>query len=398
MTRQLPQNTILGKLRMLEVFIYYDRPVLFACKNSTGTIYLVILDSEDEDSETWLFAGTSLDRYHSIRSGGIDLYTAFRQPEDGIVFQVRTLSDGSVAQVLPLDATQLIDDRLPIPGEALELRTQTLPLLPEVRDRAMSEHREFLRLKLEFLGALRTEAPARALGKILETTQDLINEIGKQLHPVYRTGNMTRSLQGLLELAVSGVGPGSFDVELASTRPPSFFGEMLLADALEELTAVISTGGEKDLLMQRLTPLQKDVTLQYFKFLEAVKDSSVDAADLTWAAPFNNRGGNAHLTALVVNQAIEILNSWVETQTREFEVIVALQGLLLRAKRFEAELNENEIYRGTIAPDIDIDAWERMKNATLSQYYRVRIREEITTKMSAEKPAVRYTLLSLESV
>jgi hypothetical protein len=395
---QLPQNTILGNLRMLEVFIYYDRPVLFACKNSIGTIYLVMLDSEDEDSETWFFAGTSLNRYHSIRSGGIDLYTAFRQPEDGMVFQVRTSYDDGTAQVTPLDATHLMDDHLPIPGEALTLQTPTLPPLSEVKDRAMSEHREFLRLKLDFLGTLRTEAPARALGKILETIQDLINEIGKQLHPVYRTGNMTQSLKVLLELAVSGLGPGSFDVELASTRPASLFGEMLLANALEELTAVISTGGERDLLKERLTPLQKDVALQYFKFLEAVKDSSIDTADLTWAAPLNNRGGNAHLTAMVVNQAIEILNSWIETQTREFEVTVALQGLLLQAKRFEVELNENAIYRGTIAPDIDIDTWDRMKKATLSQYYHVRIREETITKMSAENPTTKYTLLSLEPI
>jgi len=337
-------------------------------------------------------------RFYSVRSGGIDLYTAFKQPEDSIVFQVITSTRGRQAVVSLLNALEVSDDRLPIPGETLDLPTQTRPALTDIQQKAKSEHRELLRLKLYFQGMLRTEAPALALGAILQSTQELINELGRQLDPVYRNGRLTRSLLEKVSLAVVDLGPGSFDVELVSSRPPSLFGEMLLANALDSFTSVINTEGDEQRLKNHLTLLHKNVTLRYFKFLQAVSNSAVDLAEITWAAPIEDRKGFARLSSTALYRALEVLNSWVEIETREFDVTVTLEGLLLNAKRFEVLVSENEIYRGTIDPHIDVEAWERMRGATLSKYYRVRIRQEITTKMSAEYPSIRNTLLTLDPV
>ncbi len=70
----LPENTILGKLTILEVFVYYDRPVLFACRNSIGTIYQYLrqigkhkkgLSDRLEVDQNPSSPGKALDRNHN---------------------------------------------------------------------------------------------------------------------------------------------------------------------------------------------------------------------------------------------------------------------------------------------------------------------------------------------
>ena len=74
----------LGRLEILETFEYYDQPVLFSCKNAAGHLYLVVAADENEQNETWLYAGVSEERLNLIRSGAIDLHDAFADPEDGL--------------------------------------------------------------------------------------------------------------------------------------------------------------------------------------------------------------------------------------------------------------------------------------------------------------------------
>ena len=78
---------MLGRLEILETFEYYDQPVLFSCKNAAGHLYLVVAADENDQHETWLYAGVSEERLKLIRSGAIDLHDAFADLEDGYVLQ-----------------------------------------------------------------------------------------------------------------------------------------------------------------------------------------------------------------------------------------------------------------------------------------------------------------------
>ena len=46
----------LGKLEIVEVYEYYDQPVLYSCKNAMGHFYLVVAADEDDQYLTWLCA------------------------------------------------------------------------------------------------------------------------------------------------------------------------------------------------------------------------------------------------------------------------------------------------------------------------------------------------------
>ena len=119
-----------GKLEIIEIYDYYDQPILFACKNAAGHLYLVVAADENDQHETWLYVRVSAERLNLIRSGTIDLYDAFADSESGHLFQVRFAYDNPTSpEVQCLESNQIPEDMLPTQGECLDLETETLPML-----------------------------------------------------------------------------------------------------------------------------------------------------------------------------------------------------------------------------------------------------------------------------
>ena len=47
--------TGLGKLEIVEIYVYYDQPVLFSCKSAAGHLYLGVAAEENDEHETWFY-------------------------------------------------------------------------------------------------------------------------------------------------------------------------------------------------------------------------------------------------------------------------------------------------------------------------------------------------------
>ncbi len=118
----------LGKLEIVEIYDYYDQPVLFSCKNTDGDLYLVVAADENDQYETWLYAQISVDRLNLIRSDTIDLHDAFADTEDGNVFQVKFPYDDTTPLTEQVKSSQISEDMIPDSGEYLELRPKGPPL------------------------------------------------------------------------------------------------------------------------------------------------------------------------------------------------------------------------------------------------------------------------------
>lgn len=129
----LPENTILGRLRIIEVYEYYDRPILFACQNQLRNIFLVVWADEDDNGETWFYLPMSPLRYQLVRAGNIDLHTAFVESEEGIVYSLYAPFEMNGRTRVPveiLNSSSISDDYLPEKGEALNIMDPT----PKLRD------------------------------------------------------------------------------------------------------------------------------------------------------------------------------------------------------------------------------------------------------------------------
>ncbi len=137
--------TELGKLEIVEVYEYYDQPVLYSCKNAMGHFYLVVAADEDDQYLTWLCAAVSIERLNRIRSGKVDLHDAFAYPESTYLVRVKVPYDERVSVQTDFIQSNLIpEDMLPVPGECLDLEIETLPMLSDAEEIAKSRNQEIL--------------------------------------------------------------------------------------------------------------------------------------------------------------------------------------------------------------------------------------------------------------
>ena len=129
----------LGRLEIVEVYDYYDQPILFSCKNAAGHLYLVVAADENDQHEIWLYAGVSTERLNLIRSGAIDLHDAFAKPEGGFLLQATVPYEDQIPlRIEPIQPNQISEDMLPTAGERLDLKTNTLPALSSSEEIAKS--------------------------------------------------------------------------------------------------------------------------------------------------------------------------------------------------------------------------------------------------------------------
>ena len=155
MMSYLPQSTHLGKLELIEVYEFYDQPILFSCKNASDAIFMGVFAAEDDNFETWLYAGVSPHRFNQIRSGAIDLHDAFSEVEDGIIFQIKVPHDGQMPVSMPISAAQIPDDMLSLPGEFINLEPTLSELDEDLKWKSLQKQfRDFSEPEHDVTGTL----------------------------------------------------------------------------------------------------------------------------------------------------------------------------------------------------------------------------------------------------
>ena len=380
--------TGLGRLEIVETYVYYDQPVLFSCKSAAGHLYLAVAADKNDEHETWLYVGVSAERLSLIRSGTIDFHDAFAEPEDSFLLQeIIPYDDQTQPWMEPIQPDQISEDMLPMPGECLDLEIETLPVLNNSEEIAKSTNQEILNLTLNFAEGPKTEAPLAFLSKIFGKLQDVINTIG-MIHA--NLNQVTENIKSQMQMSLLEVGAGSFDIRLASTKTVDLLNHSDFGDAIEEFLKLLKAGSNQDQLKGLLERLRLRVAEDYTEFLRSLSESVVDTK-FTWASPNPERGGTAYLSEIQMREVIEILQKFQEAVPSTFPITGTLTGAFLRSKRFEIETTE-KTYTGDIADE----AIETVRNATLSREYTATI-QEITQRNEAtnEITKPKYQLLSL---
>lgn len=394
----LPKNTALGKLEIIEVFEYYDQPVLFACQNAAGSLYLAVLEDEDEDFESWLYAPMSPERFAQVRSGGVDLYSAFRNAEDGFVFRVtRHWADPSAPNVDVIPVDQLTEEQLPEAGETLDLETATLERREiSIQQRASQILREYVELSLELPGQRRTEAPILVLSNIMRHLQTTLISIGHTISDRYKTSTSpTSEIREKLELSLLDVSAGSFTLEMASSQSSDMFGDTLLGDALEELARLIETESSEPELEAIFKDYKPSVPKDYLKLLRAIRSSRIDRANIRWASANGQRVGQATFTSPNVFAAIDTIEQMSIQETNIITVVGSLTGAYTN-RAFEIETGDKRFSGKFDADALSDEAIYIINNARLGRRYKAQLREVITTRIASDEITTRYYLIDVE--
>lgn len=379
--------TGLGELEIVETYVYYDQPVLFSCKSAAGHLYLGVAADKNDEHETWLYVGVSAERLNLIRSGAIDLHDAFAEPEDSFLLQeIVPYNDQTQPRLERIQLDQISEDMLPMPGECLDLKTDTLPALSNSEEIAKSRKQEILNLTLNFAGGFRTEASIAPLSKILGGFQETINTVGMVCG---NENQVTENIRNNMEISLLAIGAGSFDIQFASTKIVDLLDHSDLGDAIEEFLKLLKAANNHEQLKALLDQLTSRVARSYTQFLKALNESVIDTR-FTWKSPNPDRGGSAFLSKAQIQKVIEILERFQEEEPIIFKVEGKLTGVFLSNKTFEIEITDKP-YKGKITDE----AIETVKNATLSQIYTAEIQEITERSETTDETKTRYELLNL---
>lgn len=108
----LPQNTVLGTLDILHVYVHYDVPRLFSAVSPVGIKYIVYWIDTDDYSDSWLYAPISSKRCKALDNKEVKLRDIFIYPEDNL-FKVKTYFEPKDSVVEVIEPSNLDDSMLP---------------------------------------------------------------------------------------------------------------------------------------------------------------------------------------------------------------------------------------------------------------------------------------------
>ena len=380
----------LGKLEIIEVYEYYDQPVLYSCKNASGHFYLVVAAAEDAQFLTWLCVAASTERLNLIRSGKIDLHDAFADSENPYAIQVKVpYEEHASVQTDFIQSNQIPEDMLPIPGECLDLETEILPVLSDTEEIVKFRKQEILNLILNFAVGSKTQAPIAILSNIFGKLQTVINTIGMIC---FNAPQITEEIRNSMQISLLQVRPGSFNIHLASPEITQLdlFDNSDCGDAIEKFFELLNAKNNQEKLKKLLGQLRLRVAKDYTNFLQALNESVIDT-EFKWISPNPNRGGTAYLSNSQMQKAIEILEKFQEEAPSRLTITGILIGASLRTNRFEIKTTEK-----TYTGDITDEVFETVENVTLNRQYTAEI-QEVTERSEAtdELTKPKYLLLSL---
>jgi hypothetical protein len=391
----LPVDTPLGRLEIVEVYLYYDGPRLFVCHSPSQQLYLANWIQGGEE-DTWLYVALSRPRFNQLRRGEISLHDAFTLAEDNFVYLLRLALDGSLRELKNVPSHDLPPEWLPLEGEHLELSVDDS--LPEYGADAAAEiarnsRREILFMRLYDNVPMQHEAPAQRLGQLLVSLQGAVAAFGQALlGQTTARGVISGEILSGTELAVIGTYDGSFGVQLATVANVDMFGQSLVGDAIDELIALIDVGSDPEKLRLRLSSLRQRAASKYRALLTAVVAANTDV-QVHWGSARADRGRSAKLPIEIAREALTAIQS-IETSLAEtLQVECTLIGLNIRTKFYEIRTRtDRKKYSGEIADEAMAD----VQHAVINDPYTAMLRLRIEANPITGEERFRWELTALK--
>lgn len=308
-------STGLGRLDVFEVYEFYDQPVLLSLQSTTGALYLAVLAETADSYDGWLCVATSMRRLQAVRSGGVDLRTAFTKPEDDRAFLFHAPHDDKPPEFRSVSPAEIPSGWLPGANASLALPTSTLPLIiDDLKTEAVQSRRDMFAIKLEPNTTTRNEVPARLAGGVLQAVQDTITALAQACYA---------------ELMFVRVGGGSFEMLLASADQVGLLNESAITLASQAFGQLVQLADNDAAFRQRVSLLKPDVAEKYLTFLRAIEDR-VSETTVEWASPnpeepigravIQNETVKTAITAMVdlhETRRIEVDGTLVSTHTEK---------------------------------------------------------------------------------
>lgn len=395
----LPQRSILGRLRIVEVFHFYDGPRLFTCESASGSLYVVFWLGESDSTDDWLYVPVSATRLELVRAGDFSLQECVLRPEDGWLWRVATAPEtGDLTSIDAIEPEELAPDDIPDPDSYLEglgaAERERPPVPTELY--ASRANLDVVDFALTGEGRRRPTIGARTLSNAVGSLQSVVDAIAlSQAGFRSRKGRVPHGIKENVQLEVAGAFPSSFGLRMEAAVPPDLFGEAPTTPVFKALLGLISAGSDEQRLADELAVLGGRVAGQYTALM--TKLASVRAGfKLRWASPAVFESFSApDVSWEKALQISDALLRTIEGVSEIYEIRARLDGIDVITKRFHLlNLETDERLRGHISEAYVPHA--RSEQARVPGTYNATIQELQEVHPLSGDVKEKYILLNLE--
>lgn len=377
----------LGRLYIKDIIVFYDEPLLFSCVNDFDNYFLVnCLDMDDEKKE-WLVLPISEARLIRGLKGNISGYNLFKKPEGDFLWRVTQLKDNVLCnskQIYPMD---LSDDDLPDDDIFFNIYEDSLLSKYDnnILEESIKERREVLDISLEPNGSHVHEIEADVLGKVLSSTQNIINIIA------YKKGlnaKVPNDVKEKNKMNVSGNYAASFGVRLKANNLANILNESEVQESLNIFMDILEAKSDITKLTHIFKNLNPAVSIQYKNLLKLFSKEEINFK--TYCAFPNKKYRKISFEKYEIENSIKNL----EEDVKELNRIINLTGEVVAidtvSKTFKFKSDDNEKISGTIGENINTDKY------ILPQYAKIKLEMTIMLNDLTNKENIKYKLLELE--
>ena len=343
----LPSRTFLGELRILEVFEFYNFPMLFICGNKNKDIFIVECIEDEEDFTKWIYAHISSETCQRLRKGIIDFKTAFLTPVNDFLYSViiQNYGDNVINFLHKDDATPEI---LPIEGEKLDSPIdKVIPYFSDPVVVGMERGKGVFNLVFD-IGENSHSAPASAIGDAIIGVQLLFDHLGCEKSGVYENAKRLPAIvKDQVRLDVSDVILTSFGVQF-TTKCTSDGPALTLVDAItDELYAIFSSQTDIEGLIDKLLSFNKGTLRSLRRVFESVLKMNCGLY-FDYFSPKKEKKISSFIKYEQVKHTVELVKS-VDVYERHIDIIGILSGGLSRSNIFEIIDENGFLFKGKMS-------------------------------------------------
>ncbi len=369
-----PRDLSLGTLELVEVYDYFDEPILWSCINERDQRFVVLLAASDGNRKVWLYSPVSPSRLSALREGKLSTHDVFRAAEGGALFSATWLRGDRSWQCDWVDASAVPDEFLPLPGVLLDLEPEEAEedRIPNVKRRSEQLRRDVLALRIKLPERQDHEAPAAIVGPLITNLQKTINAIGQSIfsRPTDRAPIPAKVL-GKVQLDVASTFAASFGIEFHANSPADLLGDSPVTGVVDQLLHLVEATKDADELRAKLSAFGGRLPSRYRDFLSVLK--TANAVDLAWGSPKPGAGGRASLTNASILKGLLVLGTLDPREPHQYTVVARLIGINIRTRTYEL-LDESEPFK--YSGRIDDAAMDSASQATVNRVYNPHPRDQ----------------------
>ena len=398
----LPKNTMLGKLKIIHTFQFFDIPRLFLCINNASNYYLVLSIFDDYETYEWFYLSLSIDRLSSIFAKQISLRNAYLNPEDGMLLRITSDFSGMLLHPIePVFPDQLKDEDLPEEGIFLDTSEKVAIGFGAIdaREAARSSGRETFNLHL-YPDTQLLELGIRTFGNILTSLQGLADSIGQYCKgkPTLR-GAIPADIIDATELRATQIFEGSFGIQLKSKQAKDMsnndmFNGLLISDVLSELTNLLEAKDNEECINKKLHLLKGRVAEKYRCFLGDILKLNAPIK-VQWGSPYLKRGKDVELSKEELEKIFELVSQVEREISTSINFRAELLGLDIKTKWYRVKHLESDVeYEGDIADG----AITQVPHSEINGIYEVTLEKIIEIYPSSGEEKEKWQLIGLKAI